>query len=146
MVFIRKSTHMSSFTLSKNTHTYVQPGFSQVVLVVKNLPVNAGDTRMQVWSMGREDPTEEGLAIHSVSLPGKLHGERSLTYYSPWGHKELDMTVGLNIHTCNTKRQAHTWLQVQLSVRFKVYRVVIYIFNLTSITSLPNAYYCFFLI
>ena len=48
MVFIRESTHMSSFTSPNNTYTYVQPGFSQVVLVVKHLPVSAGDTRMQV--------------------------------------------------------------------------------------------------
>ena len=56
--------------------------------------------------MDWEDPTEDGLAIHSISLPGKLHGERSLTYYSPWGPKELDMTVGLNTRTYNIKRQA----------------------------------------
>ena len=27
-----------------------------------------------------------------VFLPGKFHGQRSLGNYSPWGHKELDMT------------------------------------------------------
>ena len=27
-----------------------------------------------------------------VFLPGKLHGQRSLAGYSPWGHKELDTT------------------------------------------------------
>ena len=27
-----------------------------------------------------------------VSLPGKSHGQRSLAGYSPWGHKESDMT------------------------------------------------------
>ena len=27
-----------------------------------------------------------------VSLPGKSHGRRSLVGYSPWGHKESDMT------------------------------------------------------
>ena len=27
-----------------------------------------------------------------VLLPGKFHGRRSLVGYSPWGHKELDMT------------------------------------------------------
>ena len=27
-----------------------------------------------------------------VLLPGKLHGQRSLAGYSPWGSKELDMT------------------------------------------------------
>ena len=27
-----------------------------------------------------------------VFLPGEFHGQRSLVGYSPWGHKELDMT------------------------------------------------------
>ena len=27
-----------------------------------------------------------------VFLPGASHGQRSLAGYSPWGHKELDMT------------------------------------------------------
>ena len=27
-----------------------------------------------------------------VSLPGESHGQRSLAGYSPWGHKESDMT------------------------------------------------------
>ena len=27
-----------------------------------------------------------------VFLPGKLHGQRSQAGYSPWGHKESDMT------------------------------------------------------
>ena len=34
-----------------------------------------------------------------VFLPGKSHGQRTLTGYSPWGHKELDMTEQLNAHT-----------------------------------------------
>ena len=28
----------------------------------------------------------------TVFLPGESHGQRSLTGYSPWGHKESDMT------------------------------------------------------
>ena len=28
----------------------------------------------------------------SVFLPGESYGQRSLEDYSPWGHKELDMT------------------------------------------------------
>ena len=31
-----------------------------------------------------------------VSLPGESHGQRSLAGYSPWGHKELDMTERLS--------------------------------------------------
>ena len=30
-------------------------------------------------------------------LPGKFHGQRSLVGYSPWGHKELDMTERLTL-------------------------------------------------
>ena len=33
-----------------------------------------------------------------VFLPGKSHGQRSLVCYSPWGHKELDMTEQLHFH------------------------------------------------
>ena len=33
-----------------------------------------------------------------VLLPGKLHGLRSLVDYSPWGHKEPDMTEWLHFH------------------------------------------------
>ena len=33
-----------------------------------------------------------------VFLPGESHGERSLVGYSPWGHKEWDMTERLS--TC----------------------------------------------
>ena len=33
------------------------------------------------------------------SLAGKSHGQRSLAGYSPWGHKELDMTEWLNKET-----------------------------------------------
>ena len=34
-----------------------------------------------------------------VFLPGKFHGQRSLTGYSPWGHKESDTTKQLSTHT-----------------------------------------------
>ena len=30
-------------------------------------------------------------------LPGKSHGQRNLVGYSPWGHKELDMTEATEI-------------------------------------------------
>ena len=33
-----------------------------------------------------------------VLLPGKSHGQRSLEGYSPWGHKESDMTEQLHFH------------------------------------------------
>ena len=33
-----------------------------------------------------------------VFLPGESHGQRSLTSYSHWGHKELDTTERLHFH------------------------------------------------
>ena len=57
--------------------------------MVKNLPAMQ---ETQVQSLGWEDPLEEGMATHSVFLPGEFHGQRSLVGYSPWVCKELDMT------------------------------------------------------
>ena len=30
-----------------------------------------------------------------LGMPGEFHGQRSLVGYSPWGHKESDMTERL---------------------------------------------------
>ena len=38
------------------------------------------------------------MATHSSILPGESHGQKSLAGYSPWGHKESDMTERLT-HT-----------------------------------------------
>ena len=34
---------------------------------------------------------EQKMTTCSLFLPGKLHGQRSLVGYSPWGHKESDL-------------------------------------------------------
>ena len=47
-----------------------------------------------VRSLGREDPLEKEMAIHS-SIPAWRIPWTSLVGYSPWGHKELDMTKWL---------------------------------------------------
>ena len=49
----------------------------------------------QLWSLGWEDPLEKGMA--TPLLPGKSHGQRRLSDYSPWGLKELDMTKQLSL-------------------------------------------------
>ena len=49
-----------------------------------------------VQSLGREDPPEEEMATHSVSLPGEPHGQRSLVRYGLWGRRESDTTE----HAC----------------------------------------------
>ena len=50
--------------------------------VVKN-PSAKQET--QVWSLGWEDSLEREMATHSIFLPGKSHGQRSMEGYSPWG-------------------------------------------------------------
>ena len=65
--------------------------------MVKNLPA-----MQETWvlSLGQENPLEKGMATHSPILSGEFHGQRSLVGYSPWGHKELDMTelLTLSLH------------------------------------------------
>ena len=48
-----------------------------------------------VWSLGQEDLLEKGMATHSRFLPAESHEQRSLVGYSPYGHKELDVTEWL---------------------------------------------------
>ena len=57
---------------------------------VKNRPAMQEMKEMRVQSLGREDPLEEEMASHPVSLPGKSHGQESLEGYSPRGPKESD--------------------------------------------------------
>ena len=42
--------------------------------------------------LGWEEPQKRKWQPTSVSLPGESHGQRSLVGYSPWGHKESDIT------------------------------------------------------
>ena len=62
---------------------------SQVTQWVKNLPANAGGAGSIPGSgrslAGAQQPTP-------VFLHGESLGQRSLVGYSPWGHKESDMT------------------------------------------------------
>jgi len=44
---------------------------SQLALVVKNPPANAGDIR-DSGSLGREDPLEEGMATHCSFLAWRI--------------------------------------------------------------------------
>ena len=47
---------------------------------------------MQVQSLGWEDPLEKGVAIHSSIPVWRIPWTVSLAGYSPWSHKESDMT------------------------------------------------------
>ena len=64
---------------------------SLVAQLVKNLPA-----RWETWVrfLGWEDPLKKRKATHSSIWPGEFHG-----LYSPWGHKESDMSERLSLHS-----------------------------------------------
>ena len=99
--------------------------------MVKNPLANARERRIDPWvgkiSWNRKrQPTP-------VFLPGKSHGQRSLAGYSPWGHKESDMTEQLN----NKRREGEvggksTECEVMDTKRGKYSRVSGHLMRLSS--------------
>ena len=63
-----------------------------MVLVVKNLPANAGNMRRGLDPWVRKILWRRARQLTPVFLPRESHGHRSLVGYSPLGHKESDMT------------------------------------------------------
>ena len=58
--------------------------------MVKNLPAMK---ETQVPSLGWEDGNDRReWLLTPVFLPEEFYGQRSLAGYSPWGHKESDVT------------------------------------------------------
>ena len=66
---------------------------SMVAQTVKNPPAMQ---ETSVRSLGWEVCWRRAWQPTPVFLPGEFHGQRSLTGYRPWGHKELDMTERLS--------------------------------------------------
>ena len=76
-----------------------------MALVVKNPPAMKEPQETWVQSLGQEDPWRRKWQPTPVFLPGQSHGQRSLTGYSSWGCKELDMTERLS-------KQENIWYYV----------------------------------
>ena len=62
--------------------------------MVKNLPA-MWETGFDPW-VGRFAGEGNGNPLQ-YSCPKKFHGQRSLAGYSPWGHKESDLTKRLTL-------------------------------------------------
>ena len=58
----------------------------------KRIRLNVGDLG-SIPGSGRSPGEENGYTHTLVFLPGGFCGQRSLVSYSPWGPKQLDMTV-----------------------------------------------------
>ena len=63
---------------------------------MKNPPANAGDMD-SIPGLGRFPGGGNGNPLQYSCLENP-HGQRGLVGYSPWGHKESDMTESLSIH------------------------------------------------
>ena len=83
---------------------------SQVALVVKNPPANAGDFRDPGWSLSGEDPLEEAIATHSSILAWRI----------PWTEEPG------GLQSIELQRVRHNW-------SFLARKIWIYIF-----TDLPH--------
>jgi len=70
-------------------YTEMRKRTSLVAQMAKNLP-EMWETWVQ--SLGQGDPLEKGMATHSNTLAWRIPWTESLAGYSPWGHKESDMT------------------------------------------------------
>ena len=78
---------------------------SLVAQTVKRLPA-MWETR--VLFLDLEDTLEKKWQPTPVLLPGKFHG---LVGYSPWGHKELDMTERLHFHFLSFLSLKHMYIE-----------------------------------
>ena len=67
-------------------------GASQVALVVKSWPADAGDIIDTVDPWAGEIPWRRAQQHTPVFSPGESHGQRSLAGYSPPGGKALGTT------------------------------------------------------
>ena len=74
-----------------------QPKASQVALVVKNPPANAGDKRdvNSIPGLGRSPGGGHGNPLQFSCLKNPDE-QQSLVSYSPWSRKELDTTEQLS--------------------------------------------------
>ena len=76
--------------------------------VVKNLPANVRDARdVGLIPESRRSPGEGNCNPFQYScLENPMDGEAWRPGYSPWGHKESDMTEWLSTHMCTIERAA----------------------------------------
>ena len=61
--------------------------------------MTAHSTARYIWDYIKHQGRRAWL-LTPVFLPGESYGQRSLTGYSPWGHKELDTTEVMDHNSC----------------------------------------------
>ena len=75
--------------------------------------------RLDPWV--RKNPWRRKWQLTPVFLPGESRGQRSLAGYSPWAHKESDLTERLSMHTHSDSTRSHNawgwhvWTRAELA-------------------------------
>ena len=90
--------HQNDFSLAP-----LRSRVSQVALVVKNPPANAGDMRYGFDPRVGEVPWKRTWQPTPLFLPGECYGQGTLAGYGPRAHKELAITAATE-HTCTPDR------------------------------------------
>ena len=78
--------------------------------VVKNLPTMQESQGTQVWSLGHEDPVEEGMATHSSILAGRIPIDRGAWQSTVHGSQRVghDWNDLARTHTHNANRDLNS--------------------------------------
>ena len=91
--FFSKTSYLFAETFYfKICFKYAYSWASQVALVVKNLLASAGDMRPRFDPWVGKICWRRAWQPTPVFLSGESHGQRNLMGYSPWAHKESDIT------------------------------------------------------
>ena len=86
--------HFVNFNILKFIDTYCMTGLPWWVSYGKESACSVGDLG-STPGLRRSPGGGHGNPLQ-YSFPENSHGQRSLAGYSPWGHKELDMTEWLS--------------------------------------------------
>ena len=74
------------------------PNGASLVAHGKNLPI-VQETWVQ--SLGQEHPLEKEMDMQSR----EFHGQRNLVGYSPWGHKEMQLSENFCMYSSTKKKK-----------------------------------------
>ena len=83
--------------------------------------------RFHPWA--KKIPWRKGWLSTPVFLPGDFHGQRSLVGYSPWGHKEPDMTEQLTLALFSSYFRNFLYTIHAVGCMLNANELAIYIFN-----------------
>ena len=89
-IFSEKFEKVENCSGFEMDHSYGIIAVSQVVLVVKNMPANAGDIRDIVLIPGSEEPLEEEMITHSSILAWSIPWTEEPHGLQPLSHQKLE--------------------------------------------------------